>query len=136
MPFFFTLLLMASFLLSCRYGGYEPKLASHILLSQKPDPKENQVINLDEDVQVFGYFFWWMVDELIWMIPLSSPFFLGYGLSFFFLLLLLFFSTCLVGMWHTFFGYASFFLTCHVGMWHTFFGYASFISFCIAHTLR
>ena len=29
-----------------------------------------------------------------------------------------------------------FFLTCLVGMWHTFFGYASFISFfCIAHIL-
>ena len=39
-----------------------------------------------------------------------------------------FFLACLVGMWHTFFGYASFF-TCLVGMWHTFFGYASFISF-------
>ena len=26
-----------------------------------------------------------------------------------------------------------FLLTCLVGMWHTFFGYASFISFCIAH---
>ena len=37
-------------------------LASHILLSQKPDPKEKQVINLDQDVQVCGYF-WWMVDE-------------------------------------------------------------------------
>ena len=24
---------------------------------------------------------------------------------------------------------------CLVGMWHTFFGYASFISFCIAHIL-
>ena len=46
------------------------------------------------------------------------------------------FLTHLVGVWHTFFGYASFlslFLTCLVGMWHTFFGYASFISFCIAH---
>ena len=50
----------------------------------------------------------------------------------------LFFLTHLVGVWHTFFGYASFlflFLTCLVGMWHTFFGHASFISFCIAHIL-
>ena len=38
------------------------KLASHILLSQRPDPKEKHVINLDQDVQVCGYF-WWMVDE-------------------------------------------------------------------------
>ena len=120
------------FLWSCRYGGYEGKLASHILLSQKPDPKEKQVINLDQDVQVSGYFsFWWMVDELICMIPLSpffSLFFLDMG--YVFLLLL----TCLVGMWHTFFGYASFF-SCLVGMWHTFFGHASFISFCIARIL-
>ena len=28
-----------------------------------------------------------------------------------------------------------FFKTCFVGMWHTFFGYASFISFCIVHIL-
>ena len=51
---------------------------------------------------------------------------------------LFFFSTCLVDMWHTFFGYASFLfflLSCLLGMWHTFFGYASFISFCIAHIL-
>jgi hypothetical protein len=44
---------------SCRYGEFEGILASHILLSQKPDPKEKQVINLDQDVHVCGYF-WWM----------------------------------------------------------------------------
>ena len=117
------------------YGGYNGKLASHILLSQRPDPKEKQVISLDQDVQVCGYFVWWMVDEtplydfslpctfLVWAIFSFSPFFL----------------THLVGVWHTFFGCASFlsfFLTCLVGMWHTFFGYASFISFCIAHTFH
>ena len=32
------------------------------LLSQRPDPKKKQVINLDQHVQVCGYF-WWMVDE-------------------------------------------------------------------------
>src|SRR6185312_1266113 len=75
------------FLWSYRYGGYEGKLASHILLSQKPDPKEKQVINLDQDVQVCGYF-WWMVEELFCMI--SLPFiYVWYGLSFLFLLLLL-----------------------------------------------
>ena len=46
----------------CRYGGYEGRLASHILLSQRWDPKEKQVISLDQDVQVCGYF-WWMIDE-------------------------------------------------------------------------
>ena len=30
---------------------------------------------------------------------------------------------------------SSFFLTHLVGIWHTFFGYASFISFCIAHII-
>ena len=31
--------------------------------------------------------------------------------------------------------FSPFFLSCLLGMWHTFFGYASFISFCIAHIL-
>ena len=55
---------MLKFKLGCysRYGGYNGKLASHISLSQRPDPKENHVISLDQDVQVCGYF-WWMVDE-------------------------------------------------------------------------
>ena len=53
---------------SCRYGGFECILASHILLSQRPDPREKQVINLDQDVQVCGYF-WWMVYELLLYAP-------------------------------------------------------------------
>ena len=48
---------MASFLWIYRYGGYDGELASHILLSQKPDPKQKQVINLDQDVQVCGNIF-------------------------------------------------------------------------------
>src|SRR6185503_8579701 len=130
---FSTLLLMASFWWICRYGGYDGNLASHISLSQRPDPKEKQVICLDQDVQVCGYF-WWMVDETP-LYDFSLPcniFGMGYILFF------PFFLTHLVGVWHTFFGYASFlsffFLTCLVGMWHTFFGYASFIFF-IVHTL-
>ena len=57
-----------------------------------------------------------------------------FGMGYIFFFSLSFSLTHLVGVWHTFFGYASFlfFLTCLVGMWHTFFGYASFISFCIA----
>ena len=50
--------------------------ASHILLSQRPDPKEKQVINLDQDVQVCGYF-WWMVYELLCMHHLSLFFLFG-----------------------------------------------------------
>jgi len=61
---------MASFWWICRYGGYDGELASHSLLSQRSDPKEKQVINLDQDVQVCGYF-WWMVDELLYMNSLS-----------------------------------------------------------------
>ena len=55
---------MLKFKLGCysRYGGYNGKLASHISISQRPDPKEKQVISLDQDVQVCGYF-WWMMDE-------------------------------------------------------------------------
>ena len=60
----------ASFWWRCRDGGYKGKLVSHILPSQKPDPKEKQVINLDQDVQVCGYF-WWMVYELLCMHYLS-----------------------------------------------------------------
>ena len=87
--------------------------ASHILLSQRPDPKEKQVISLDQDVQVCGYF-WWMMDGTP-LYELSLP--------------------CnIFGMGYIFFFPPPFF-TCLVGMWHTFFGYASFISFCIAHTL-
>jgi len=59
---FSILLLMASFLWICRYGGCNGKLATHISLSQRPDPKEKQVISLDQDVQVCGYFCW-MMDE-------------------------------------------------------------------------
>ena len=95
-----------------RYGGYDGNLTSHILLSQRRDPKEKQVISLDQDVQVCRYLFWWMVDETP-LYDFSLPcniFGMGY-ISFFF-----------------------FFLSCLGGMWHTFFGYASFISFCIAHT--
>ena len=83
-PFFLILSLMVSFWWICRYGGYDGKPASYILLSQRPDPKAKQVINLDQDVQVCGYF-WWMMEEtplydfslpcifLVWAI--FSPFF-------------------------------------------------------------
>jgi hypothetical protein len=37
---------------------------SHILLSQKPDLNKKQVIDLDQDVHVCGYF-WWMVYGLL-----------------------------------------------------------------------
>jgi hypothetical protein len=93
---------MASFWWICRYGGYDGKPASHILLSQRLDPKEKQVTNLDRDVKVFGYF-WWMVDETpLYDFSLPCNIF-GMGYIFFF------FLSCLGGMWHTFFGYASFF---------------------------
>ena len=42
--------------------GMEDIMANSLLiLSQRPDPKEKQVISLDQDVQVCGYF-WWMID--------------------------------------------------------------------------
>ena len=47
----------------------------------------------------------------------------------------IFFLTCLVSMWHTFFGHASFIFDMPFwGMWHTFFGYASFFIY-IARTI-
>ena len=78
---FSTLLLMASFWWICRYGGYDGEHASHILLSQRPDPKEKQVISLDQDVQVCGYIFfggWWM--KLLYMISLSLVIFLVWAI--------------------------------------------------------
>ena len=98
-----------------------------MLQSQRLDPSRNESYNLFKMCMCVD-FFQQRVDELLCIIHLSSLFSLDvdYIPPFFFLL------TCLVGMWHTFFGYASFslsfFLTCLLGMWHTFFGYASFIS--------
>jgi hypothetical protein len=61
------------FLWSYSYGESKGILASHILLTQKLDSNEKQVVNLDQDVHVCGYF-WWMVYELLFMNHLS-PFF-------------------------------------------------------------
>ena len=71
------------------------------LLSQRLDPKEKQVINLDQDVQVCGYF-WWMVDELLCMhhlfvVSFSVSLDRGY-------LFLSFFLTCLAGMYRAYQG--------------------------------
>ena len=55
-PFFLNLSLMAIFV-ELEVWRIEGITASHILLSQRPDPKEKQVINLDQDVQVCGFFF-------------------------------------------------------------------------------
>ena len=56
MPFFLNLSLMAYFCGAVGMEDFEGIPASHILLSQRPDPKEKQVINLDQDVQVCGYY--------------------------------------------------------------------------------
>ena len=77
-----------------------------ILLTQKQDPSRNESYNLIKMCKCVGIFvfFVWRMDELLCMIHLSSLFSMDVDyLSFFF------FLTCLVGMWHTFFGYASFF---------------------------
>ena len=86
-PLFFHPTSNGSFWWIYRYGGYDGKPASHILLSQRPYPKEKQVISLDQDVQVCGYF-WWMMDKtplydfslpcnifLVWAIFSFSSFF-------------------------------------------------------------
>ena len=56
MPFFLNLSLMAYFCGAVGMEEFEGIPASHILLSQIPDSKEKQIINLDQDVQVCGYF--------------------------------------------------------------------------------
>ena len=79
---------------------------------------------------------WWM-NSFAWSI---FPFyFFRYGLSFSFSSFFIWHAlrACGIpsfGMYLFFFSFF-FFLTCLVGMWHTFFGYASFISFCITHIL-
>ena len=114
-------------------------LALHLLLSQNQDPSRNESYNLIKRCKCVEYF-WWIVDELLCMIYLSPCVFFSWTWAIFFFFSS-FFSTCLVDMWHTFFGYASFlfswysFFSCLLGMWHTSFGYAFFISFCIAHIL-
>ena len=52
MSFFSILLLRLLFGGAVGMESKKGNLASHILLSQKPDPKKKQVINLDQDVQV------------------------------------------------------------------------------------
>ena len=60
----------------------------------------------------------------------------GCGLSLFFSSLFFYMSCGHVAylLWVCIFS-LFFSLSCLVGMWHTFFGYASFISFCIAHII-
>ena len=109
-----------------------------ILLSQKQDPSRNESYNLIKRCKCVQYF-WWIVDELLCMIYLSPCiFFLDMGYIFFFSS---FFwhvlRTCGIpslGM-HLFSFLGTLFFSCLLGMWHTFFGYTSFISFCIAHIL-
>ena len=81
--------------------------------------EETKSYKYDQDVHVYG---------MSGHEPSLSIIFHGYGLYIYFL-------TCLVSMWYTFFGHASIlFLTFLLGMWHTFFGYASFHHF-LAHTI-
>ena len=67
---------MAYFCGAVGMEDFEGIPASHILLSQRPDPKEKQVINLDQDMQECRYF-WWMMYELLCMHHLSFSFFFG-----------------------------------------------------------
>ena len=69
---------------------------------------------------------------MVWLIPChGSSLLLYFSWTW---TILFFFLTCLVSMWHIFFGHASFIFDMPFwGMWHTFFGYASF--FYIARTI-
>ena len=104
---------MSSFLLSSNQAYVELKVGvkRHVcftyIVRSKTRSKHKRVIQSDQDVQVCGIFFVCVrrVDELLCMIHLTLFFFHGCGLSFSFI----FFLTCFVGMWHTFFGYTSFF---------------------------
>ena len=86
----------------------------------KAESKKKQVMQSDQEVQVCGNF-WWMEDKLLCMNQLSYffPLSLGTRAIFLFSLSLSLFSSFLL------------FLTCLVSMWHTFFGYASFLSYFV-----
>ena len=110
-----------------------------ILLCQKQDPSRNESYNLIKRCKCVEYF-WWIVDELLCMIYLSPCIFFSWTWAIFFSSLLFFrhvLWTCGIpslGM-HLFSFLGTPFFSCLLGMWHTFFGYASFISFYIAHIL-
>ena len=116
-----------------RVGAKRHVCFAYIVMS-KTGSKQKRVIQSDQDVKVCGNicFFVWRMDELLCMIHLSSLFSMDVDyLSLFFL----FDMPCghvAYLLWVCIF---LFFLTCLLSMWHTFFGYASFVSFCIAHIL-
>ena len=67
-------------------------------------------------------------NSFIWILPPLEYFFFGMGYIFSFFLFFFFDTPCghvAYLLWVCIF--SLFFLTCLVGMWHTFFGYASFI---------
>ena len=128
-------MLLPSFLLSFKQAYVELRIRVKrhacfaCVVESKTRSKKKQVINLDQDV-VCGYFFSFWVDG-VWT-PCHEPSlsFLGCGLSF----SLSFLSDMPCGhVAYLLWACILFFVTCFVSMWHTFFGYASFISFCIAH---
>ena len=107
-----------------------------ILLSQKQDPSRNESYTLIKMCKCVGFFF-----EGGWT-PLHDPSlffnFHGCGLSFSFFSFWHALWACGVpslGMHLSFLFFFIFFLTCLLSMWHTFFGYASFYFFCMAHIL-
>ena len=130
---------MSSFLLSSNQAYMELRVGvkRHVcftyIVRSKTRFKHKWVIQSDQDVQVCGNCF--LCECGGWM----NSFAWSISLYFFFMdvdYLSLFFSF-LHALWAC--GIPSLgihlFLTCLLSMWHTFFGYASFISFCIAHIL-
>ena len=110
-----------------------------ILLSKKKIQAKMSHTIWSRCASVWEYLFFcvWRMDELLCMIHLSSLFskdvdYLSLFFSFWHALWAC--SIPSLGMRLSFL-FLSFFLTCLLSMWHTFFGYASFISFCIAHIL-
>ena len=112
--------LLPSFLLPSNQAYVELRVGvrRHVCFSYIVKPKtrskQKRVIQPDQEVQVCEIFLvdsgWTPLDDLSLSLCI---FFLDMGYIFFFSS---FFSTCLVDMWHTFFGYASFlslFFLCH-----------------------
>ena len=132
MPFFFILLLKAFFVELSVWRIWRQTCFSYLAMSKTGSKGETSHKPWSRCASVWEYlfFFVWRMDELLCMIHLSSLFSMDVDY------LSLFFS-----FWHALWAcgisslrmylsfFIFFFLTCLLSMWHTFFGYASFISF-------
>ena len=137
--------MLPSFLLPSNQAYVELRVGvkSHVcfayVVKSKTRSKQKRVIQPDQEVLVCGIFFWWIVDELHWMIYLSLCIFFSWTWAIYIFFFFFFFDmSCghvAYLLWVCIFSLFFILLSLLLGTWHTFLRYASFISFCIAHIL-